>query len=188
MTTGLLAALLILDLAGSDPAASNARKTYLISADNEKEYAVFWDERQAKGNDVYLVELDTPWTAEPVFEIVKNVTKISAERPRNREERITRQAAAAGFTEVRPGFYVPSYEVALAARAREMAGLTDQADVARVSPVGPAPERAVSVAPPVRDQEPKGVVAQWGPHVGVMVVALVLIGLVVRFLLMAGGG
>ena len=187
MTTGLLAALFILDLAGPDPAASNARETYLITADNDREYAVFWDERQAKGNDVYLVELDTPWTTEPVFEIVKNVTKISAERPRNREERIKREAAAAGFTQVRPGYYVPSYEVALAARAREMAGITDQGDVARASPVGVTP-RAASVTPQVRDQEPKGVVAHWGPHVGVVGVALLLAGLVVRFLLVAGGG
>ena len=145
---------------------------------------MFWDDRKETRKDVYWVKRDTPWEPKSVTIKGSDVKEVVSERPRARQRRLRQGWTDAGYTEVN-GRYYRTAEVALANRAREMAGV----------PEHPEPPPALDDAPkaettPLLDAAPKGeppgFVRQWWLHAAVVVGAVVLIGIVARTLLMAG--
>ena len=182
MSISLLIAFAAIGVVRAAPDSGDSRPTYIIRSEGE-DYAVFWEERQDKGNGWCRVELNAPWLAEPQFENFReSEVTVFRERDRSREQRIKRGWRDAGFTEISPGNYVSTYEVDLAQRARDMAGVTPADDAA------PEPPRAANAdAAPAPQEIPetntRGFVAEWGPHAVLIFVALLLVTLVARTLL-----
>ena len=146
---------------------------------------MFWEDRKETRKDVYWVERDTPW--EPKSETIKSseVKDVVSERPRDRQRRLRQGWTDAGYTDVN-GRYYRTEEVALANRAREMAGVLEHPEP---PPPPDDPPKAETTPPPLDaapEGEPPGFVRQWWLHAALVVGAVVLIGIVAKALLMAG--
>ena len=182
----LLIAAICTALGQSDAASRGERDTCIVILKDGTELPVFWDDRKETRKDVYWVERDTPWEPKSVTIKGADVKDVVSERPRERQRRLRQGWTDAGYTEVN-GRYYRTEEVGLANRAREMAGVKESAEAP------PAPDDAPEVdnppAAPVQttpEAQPPGFVRQWWMHGALVLAALVLIGVVVKTMLMAG--
>ena len=186
MIAYLLIALAAMDMAQPEAAPEPGRKSYILTLQNGERRGVFWDERKELGNNIVRVELDTPW--KPGFDNIKksDIADYGSERQSAREDRIRQGWLDAGYTQVN-GKPVLITEVELAQRARQMAGVTDAS-----SAPPPSPETEETAQPVVSEAPPKmaerGLLAEWGPHIGVAAMALLLIGLVAKWLIFSQTG
>lgn len=189
MTMCLLIALLSANFAQSATESGDARATYVITLRNNKEWALFWEDRKELGEGVYSVEVDSPWDPKTVTVRDSEVTDERRERPSRRKSRIEEELRKLGITEVSPGYYVSTDEARLAQRAREMAGVNDTSEASPAPLAAPA-ETSVPASLPKETGAPqtREPVATWAPHAAVVIAALVLIALVVKFVLLGGKG
>ena len=110
---------------------------------------------------------------------------VVSERPRERQRRLHQGWTDAGYTDVN-GRYYRTDEVVLANRARQMAGVLEHPEP---PPPSDDPPKAETTPPPpdaAPEVEPPGFVRQWWLHAALVLAALVLIGVVVKTILMAG--
>ncbi len=180
MWTTFVAAALVLCTAQTE--APPARTTHTIILENGQQLHGFWDQRQVLAGGSVRVELDTPWA--PGFEILResDIRSAGAERTKAREARIVEGWKEAGFTLI-DGRPVPTVEVELANRAREMADVGQEEDVPAQSvellPVVPQPGAPEAVAP-----EPPSFARRWGGQAAIVVAALLLAGVILKTLVL----
>lgn len=170
--------LAILLAATQTPAGDHAspKTPYVITLRDGTEFVGFWDQRRAFSDKGVEVELDSPW--QPGVKRIRTDDVKDApirELPQAREERRAKALKAAGLAEVN-GKYVSESELRLAERAREMAG------VGAKQPANSAPELSPEpAAPETAEAEPAarpGFLSLWGPHIGIVLAAGILIGLI----------
>ena len=112
--------------ASAAPVASE-RAAYKITLNTGREIFGFWEEREDRGN-TWRVEVDAPWKREKDYQFINknSVTSTEAEWRGAREARIAKGWKDAGFSEIGVGRHYATQEVALAARAKEMAANLDK--------------------------------------------------------------
>lgn len=100
---------------------------------------------------------------------------------RERHQRAWRERGYVNLDEDRDEYYwVPKQQVELAERAREMA--VSASTTVEAEPVtGPAPEPTSAIRP---EAQQHSILQLWGPHAAIVGLAIVLAGLVVRFVLL----
>jgi len=181
MTPCAFIALVTATLLSQAPAPAKERATYIITTPDGK-FPVFWEERQTQeGADGVRVEVDEPWNPRFWQGKKSQVSEEVPERKSSREQRIRKGYEEHGYVEVN-GRFLSKAEVALAERARSMAGLPPPSSVA-----APPPEPSVDLttAPPetVHDAPPPNFFKRWAPHAGLVFLAALFLVLVGRTLL-----
>lgn len=172
-------------------AAAPARQPYVIQ-ETGRTIVGYWEERGVQSGGKVRVELDTPWLSTPQWEMVTLKNLVSApvaERPAKTAERRKRGFEEAGLVQLSDTVAVPKEDYELAQRAREMAGVDKpqgedgevavETDAEEIIPTGAVASRPGS-GPPL-----PGFWEQWGGHIGLVVVAVLLTGLVVRMTFLA---
>ncbi len=172
-----------------DTAPPPPQPVYEIRVEGQKEPIYGFVSEEDWKKSLARVTLDMPWASEPD---VRNVNPDKAsrqkERPRSRQRRLERQALAAGFERLGDKYY-PIKEIQWAQRARDMAGIRDHTPVEGAVDVPDAVESAPAV-PTTPSQSPvptPGLIQRWWMHVGLVIVALVLVGLIAKTMLFSGG-
>jgi hypothetical protein len=163
--------------------------TYTVILPDGEKLPVFWEERQEQTSADYVrVQIDAPWDPAPQYWQGKmsSITVSRKERPDARERRRAEGWKAAGFDLVN-GRYIPKTEVELAQRARQMAGVTETSSTAALSPSASSDDVLQTTAPgPVEDSAAPGFFAQWGAHIGLVIVAGLFLVLLARTLVFTG--
>jgi len=170
--------------APQDAAPAKQRTTYIITTPEGK-LPVFWDEAKIQeGQDWVRVEVDEPWAPRIWQGKRSTVTVEGRERKAAATERLKEGYEAHGYVEAN-GRFVLQAEVALAERARKMAGLTSPSPA--TSPDASSTMASPAVPEPVNEaaggNAAPSPIKQWGPEAGVVVVAVLLLALVARTLL-----
>ncbi len=150
----------------------------------------FVDEEEEWKKPVMRVELDEPWnprTTRVRIETSKlgHLEKLTGSRlSQSRRER----GLAAGYTEFN-GQWWPSEEVKWAQEARRLRGfpLEPKPDDGEGEGEGDGEGDGEGEGEGENEGEgaPRGILAQWGPHLAVILVALVLIGVITRTMLLS---
>ena len=184
--------LLILAMQAGAPAgpANQARQPYVIQLKDGRELVGFWEQRGTQSGGIVRVELDMPWAQGPQWEMIpqSKVKSVTQERPKTTLKRIQKGWENAGYVWVNDFLQVPKDKYGLAQRARQMAGI-DAAEgeqaVEVVETSATPPTGAVATEPGAAPPLP-GFFEQWGAHVGLLLVAVLLTGLVVRMAFLSG--
>ena len=159
------------------------RRSFVITPEEGAPFYGFYDDAKEVSGGGLSIELDTPWA--PGTRIIKK-TAIKAyeeETPEERTKRVSEGIQNAGMAYVNGRFYNAT-EVQLAERAREMAGIKKTADTKSEDPDGEVREtqsgNSAEIVQPNPDSKTKtGGLAQWKTHIGIVLLALILIGGVV---------
>ena len=159
------------------------RRSFVITPEEGAPFYGFYDDAKEVSGGGISIELDTPWA--PGTRIIKK-TAIKAyeeETPEERTKRVSEGIQNAGLAYVHGRFYNAA-EVQLAERAREMAGIKKTAGTKTENPDGDVhetqPGNSAEIVQPNPDLKTKaGVWTQWGTHMGIVLLALILIGGVV---------
>lgn len=161
-----------------------ARTTFTIILENGQQLHGFWEERQKLSGGSVRVELDTPWA--PGHEIIREseVRSAGAERAKAREDRIIRGWKEAGFTLIE-GHPIPTVEVELANRAREMAGVGHAEETVPAQSVESLPVAPQSAAPEAVVTEPPKPARGWVGQAAIVAVALLLAGVILKTLVLS---
>ncbi|HUW59638.1 MAG TPA: hypothetical protein VMZ06_01430 [Candidatus Bathyarchaeia archaeon] len=186
---GLISFLLILAMQAG--AGNQDRQPYVIQLKDGTELVGFWEQRETQSGGKVRVELDTPWIQGPQRKMISQSDIISAptqERPTATLNRRQKGYADAGLVQVSDSLVVPRDNYDRAQRARQMAGL-DAAEGEQAVETGETSGAdmagAVTAEPGVAPPRP-GFFEQWGAHIGLLLVAVLLTGLVVRMAFLSG--
>jgi len=179
----------LLILAMQAGAANQARQPYIIQLSDGRELVGFWEEKGTQSGGKVRVELDTPWNPGQ-WEMISqsNVVSATPERPKTTLKRIQKGWDEAGFVLVNGVLPVPKPKYKLEQRARQMAGL----DGAEGEQAVELPETSGADAAGAVTTEPgsapplPGFFERWGAHIGLLLVAVLLTGLVVRMAFLSG--
>jgi hypothetical protein len=184
MLTMLIASALLFCTGQAGTDAPPARTAYSIILENGKQLHGFWEERQELAEGSVRVELDTPWA--PGFEIIREseIVSTGVERGKAREDRILEGWKSAGFTLVE-GRPIPTVEVELANRAREMAGVGQNSESVPAQAVDILPAAPEPAAAAVAVTESASIARRWGGQVAIVAVALLLAGVIVKALILS---
>ncbi|MCX5772642.1 MAG: hypothetical protein NTZ09_20550 [Candidatus Hydrogenedentes bacterium] len=169
-------------------AGGQARQPYVIQLNEGRELVGFWEQRGTQSGGKVRVELDKPWAQGPQWEMIAQSSVVSAtpERQSATIKRLQKGWNEAGFVLVNH-LPVPKDKYELAQRARQMAGLDggegEQAEAVETS--GADVAGAVATDPAATPPLP-GFFEQWGAHIGLLLVAVLLTGLVVRMAFLSG--
>ncbi len=170
----LITALLVAQAGNFDP-----DKTYqVVLKDGSEVFGTV-----VKKIDKLEVTPDTPWmSSNTVHVLERNLDYTREEAADARNERRILKAGEAGFVAVGER-WLPKVEVELAQRASELAAEVRKASAppATDTTTSSRPVAVASLDAPVAP----GILAQWGFHVAIIMVAAILIGLVVRFAILA---
>jgi len=174
MSAILLIAAWALNGAQVDLAPIEQQKTYILILDSGEELPAWYEKR----DNGYWVQIDNPPWDERKFLPLAKVKEIRAERKEERYRRIQQWYEANGYVAIGEWKFYPAEEVAWARKAREMAGVD-------APPSAPPADAVVATAEPLQAAVQPGLVAQWGPHAALIVIAGLLITLVIRTLIFA---
>ena len=175
-------AMSVIHLAASADIPPESRRTYVITPEEGAPFFGFYDDAKEVTGGGLSIELDTPWA--PNTRIIKKtaIKSSEAERPEERNKRVSEGIRNAGLAYVN-GLFYNAAEVQLAERAREMAGIGKTAGAANEPPTGEAQE--VQSAGTVEGDQANGdnkaksaIIAQWGTHIGIVLLASILLGIV----------
>jgi hypothetical protein len=181
---------LLIILATGVAAGGEARQAYVIQLKDGQQLVGFWDEKGTQSGGKVRVELDMPWMPDRQWAMISlsNVVSADPERPTVTNKRRQKGFEDAGQVLVN-GLAVPRDKYDLALRARRMAGIEgaegeQDAEAVEVSTAPPIDTEATEpgVAPPPIP----GFFEQWGAHIGLLLVAVLLTGLVVRMAFLSG--
>jgi len=179
--------IIAMQAAAPQGAADDARQPYVIPMKDGTELVGFWEERGVQSGGVVRVELDEPWNPHQWKMIaVKDLAeKPVPERPSVTAQRLEEGWKNAGYVLVN-GMPVLKEKFELAQRARTMAGLNSANEAQEPDPAetGAVPAGAVATEPGAAPPLP-GFFEQWGGHIGLIVVAVLLLWLVVRMTFLA---
>lgn len=166
-------------------APAKERTTYII-ATPEGKLPVYWDEAKIQeGQDWVRVEVDEPWAPRIWQGKRSSVTVEGRERKAAAQERLKKGYEEHGYIEVNGRFALQS-EVALAERARKMAGLRPPSAADPAPSATAAPTVTEPNTPTPKEHTAPSLVKQWGPEAGVVIVALLLLAVVAKMLLARG--
>jgi hypothetical protein len=189
MITCVLMVVVASTVAQPQPKTDEERPTSVIILPDGKKLPVFWEERQEQTSADYVrVQIDAPWEPTPQYwqGKVSSITVSGKERAAARERRLADGWKAAGFDLVN-GRYIPKTEVELAQRARQMAGVAETSSTAPPSPSASSDNVSQATAPAsVKDSVAPGFLAQWGAHIGLVIVAGLILALLARTLVFTG--
>lgn len=188
--------LLILAMQAGAPgdAAAQVRQPYVIQLKGGTSFVGFWEEKKAYGPGKSRVEVDEPWNPRR-FEVVveSEVTEATREWRQATEQRIKKGWEAAGYVLLDGGVPVSAAQFELAKRAREMAGVDAPEGVdaggdveAEASGAEASGAEGVVTTEPASGAPASGFFDRWGAHIGLLLVAVLLTGLVVRMTFLSG--
>ena len=168
-------------------AGNQARQPYVIQLNDGRELVGFWEQRETQSGGKVRVELDMPWAPVNKREMLPQSSVVSAtpERPTATLKRIEKGWDEAGYVLVNDSIPVLKEKYELAQRARQMAGLDGAEGEQAVETSGADVAGAVTTEPRVAPPLP-GFFEQWGAHIGLLLVAVLLTGLVVRMAFLSG--
>ena len=164
------------------------RQPYVIQL-KDGEVVGFWNERGIQSGGVVRVELDMPWRKpDRQWKMIPMNTVVGEpveERESATAQRRQKGYADAGLVALANGMVVAKDKYDLAQRARQLAGLNageGEEDTGADGAEGEqdAGEVEAAAAPPV------GFFERWGAHIGLLLVAVLLTGLVVRMAFLSG--
>lgn len=175
--TGFLLIVVAMQAGAPADAGAQPRQPYVIQTKDGSSFVGFWEEKKAYGPGKVRVEVDEPWNARR-FEVVveSEVTEATREWRQATEQRIKKGWEAAGFVLINGGVPVSARQFELAQRARKMAGIDPPDEGNEIQAA--VPENSVPAEPTA--SPPPGFFQQWGAHIGLLLVAVLLIGLVAR--------
>ena len=183
--------ILTMQAAAAGP-ADPAHQPYVIQLKDGNELYGFWDERTVQGGGKVTVELDEPWmpTRQRKILSLSDVAATFKERDSTTAKRRQKGYEDAGQVLINGSLAVPTAKYELVQRARQMAGLDaaeGEQDADDVEVSGTDVAGAVITAEPGSAPPPlPGFFEQWGAHIGLLLVAVLLTGLVVRMAFLSG--
>ena len=181
MITCLIIVLGMTHLTASGDVPPEQRRTYVITPEQGEAFCGFYDQAKEIPGGGLNIELDTPWAPNSRFIKKSDIKSCEAETASEREQRVREGISKAGFAYIN-GNYYDAAEVRLAERAREMARDVEVEHSASKRNHSDDTHNPPGTVVPGDQAEP-GFLAQWGFHFGIVLVALGLIGVIIRGLL-----